>query len=641
MIQSARRVGKSRYATFLPLALALLTGAGCSGSSNADLGGPGPAGMDMAGPGGPQDGFGPVPGTSTAFEFEHPLPQGNTLRAVWSDGTHSYAVGELGAIVHLSDRGAAREAVGLTVSTLTAVTGRGGDVWAAGSDGVVVHGSGGSWSAQRVSPGPLYAIWLQGDTVYAAGAGTQVYSGGDKGFQSATLPGFGATAAVRGAAVTGDEVYLVGSGGRILHSVSKRWFLEADGLTTVDLNAVTVTGSGVVYVVGVGARILRKDPKGWTLDQPQPPLTRAPLVAVFSVGAEVYAVAEDGTVLHRVDTGWQKDVDHIAPGRITHAFGTAKGAVAVGESGLLLTRGAGKPDPWQSAVAGSPITLSGVTAIAALADGTAYATTQDGLVLRRTVNNGTPAWSKDYSPMGAKPQTLLAVAARGDDVYAVGMNGLILHRTSNGKGWQSEDAAIPDHRPDFKGVAIRSATDVYIVGGSSSDMNEVQSVVLHKTGGAWLRDKADFTESLYAVAAGDSAVIAVGPRGTILLRRDMGWAREAEHIADDVELLAITAAGAEFHAAGTRGAVLHRDGSGKWTKELLPDALNSLDAIAIAGTDLWVVGSEGLAARRGADLKWSRQPTLSTSYLSGLAVSGDDLLTGGSGGAILRRNLKK
>src|SRR5205814_7581452 len=103
----------------------------------------------------------------------------------------------------------------------------------------------------------------------------------------------------------GSDVWLALTGGRVLRQLARRWYVEADGLTNLDLGCLAVAADGV-YAGGLAGRVLRRDGLGtggaWTLEQPasgQAPLTRAEVRGFMVLGVGVYAVAADGAVLGR------------------------------------------------------------------------------------------------------------------------------------------------------------------------------------------------------------------------------------------------------------------------------------------------------------------------------------------------------
>ena len=175
-------------------------------------------------------------------------------------------------------------APGVTPAALRAVARVGGEIWAAGDLGSVVRGQGGRFQGLRAGAEPLYAIWSAGGAVHLAGRGPQAYRFDGQRFQGFALPGLRPGDAVRAAAVSGDDVFLAASGGRVLRGRGGGWFLEGDGLTGLDLLSATVASDGArpVHVHGVEIDPARR--------------------RVMVRGAEVELTAQEFRLLHLLAT---------------------------------------------------------------------------------------------------------------------------------------------------------------------------------------------------------------------------------------------------------------------------------------------------------------------------------------------------
>ena len=139
----------------MAVCVALLAGCGANVALNGDAGGaapsvPGAAGADAseapilsAMPSAVDAGSCPVEG----WCWVNPLPQGNSLFAVWAAGpTDAWAVGAAGTIVRWDGKRWLLAASG-TTAYLEAVWGTSAsDVWAVGTSGAIVHWDGARWS---------------------------------------------------------------------------------------------------------------------------------------------------------------------------------------------------------------------------------------------------------------------------------------------------------------------------------------------------------------------------------------------------------------------------------------------------------------------------------------------------------------
>lgn len=597
------------------------------------------------------------PATPSAWTAEHPQPTGNSLRAVSASGSLAYAVGELGTVVRISSGAPAvvTEAEGLTRATLNAVTAVGEIVWAVGDDGTVLRRQGGTWSRLHLGAENLYTVFSDSTgAVYAAGQGEALWKFDGVAWSRSSLPGQTAADATYAGAAQGDLLFLAGSSGRILRSARQGggWLRESDGLTALPLRALLLRPDGGGFAVGDGGAILRRDPAGprWSLDLGAANPPAVALRAVFASRDALYAVTETGLTLHRGGAGWEPTGD-VAVGRVWAGSGDDSGAFIVGDTGQIWRRGPQSSDVWQSALPVSTLTRSDVTAIADAGDGSLYATSEDGLILRRASSG---AWAIDGRAPLAQP--LYAIWAAGEEAYAVGSGGTILQRQTVGN-WQPVRYAYPELQISWRGVSAIGATggggpqrEVLVVGAAVNNLGEQVAAILRgvPATGAWVPEPLDtrISEPLYAVAGNDSVLLAVGGGGTVV-RRDHGrWIREGAEIGSDVQLLALTvlggAADADFYAAGTRGGLYFRDGKtapSTWTRltPLAAPGLGMLGGVAELAGELWVAGSGGFISHRSADGSWRAEPTPTRANLRGLLASGSTLFAAGQGGLILRR----
>lgn len=624
------------------LSLVILFGAaGCSARDpgpSADLGTGADAAPDQAS----------SPPTPSAWVPEHPQPTGNPLRACWSSGGLAYAVGALGTVVRISDGvPAVTEADGLTRVDLNAVTAVGQEVWAVGDAGVVLHRSGGTWSRQQLGADALYTVFSDGvGGLYAAGKGDALWSYDGAAWSRTSLPGQTTADASYAGAAQGDLILLAGSSGRILRRDRSGWQRESDALTPLPLRALLLRSDGSGYAVGDGGTVLRRiaAPPSWSLDRAAQNPPAVALRAVFTLAGEVYTVAETGLTLRRSSTGWQPSGSAVA-GHVLGASGDDSGAFGVGTAGQLWRRGPGPGDSWRSALPVSILTTSDITAIADAGDGSLYAVSEDGQVLRRAVSG---AWAVDGRAPG--PQPLYAIWAQGEEAYAVGSGGVVLQRRTVGN-WQPVRYTYPDSRVDFRGVwAFGSPREVLVVGTAVNKLGDQLAAVLHGTPALdlWEPEKLDspVLEPLYAVAGNSGLLLAVGSSGTVLRRSVGRWGREGTELGSDLQLVSVTPLGTapdgDFYATGSRGALLFRDGKkvpASWTRAAPFDDKNALTlgGAQVVGDGVWVVGTGGLVGYRGPGSSWLTEPTPTRANLRGLATSGGTLFAVGQDGLILRR----
>jgi len=258
----------------------------------------------------------------------------------------------------------------------------------------------------------------------------------------------------------------------------------------------------------------------------------------------------------------------------------------------------------------------------------------------------------DYLPSAYKLNGLWALAA--DDVYGVGMNGVVVHW--NGRNWgrvpaDSQDdlwgiwGSGPDSlfvcgdngtvlfsnplywRPmesstneDLRAIWGSSASSVYIV----SDASRVH----HYDGSAWSSPYPPLPNGLLDVwAPSDTSVYVVGLDGWVGRLNDQGWDLSTP---TSEPLTSIHGApGGHVFAVGNNGVVLRHEG-GAWTPmdNTGDDALQAVwalddDNVYAAGTNGTVLHFDGIS--------WERIDILTHEWLFALAGSGDDVFAAGSG----------
>jgi hypothetical protein len=278
--------------------------------------------------------------TQDGWCWAHPLPQGNTLLAIWGAARADvWAVGERGAILHWDGQHWSLVA-SPTQEFLRCVWGSGpSDVWAAG-DHAVIHWDGKRWT--MVKEATITSIHGSGpDNVWFAWASTYLHwnghdlkegaysNAGDNGYYNLALwaesptrvwsVGYPATielgkvsgrellfeivhsiegtarlTAVWGA---GTELWTVNEKGGVFHQAGGQLTAIPSGVDIdISLNAIWGSAPGDIWVVGDEGTILRGSAAGF-LRQPVP--TEQPLYGLWGFGRDdVWAVGAAGTIVH-------------------------------------------------------------------------------------------------------------------------------------------------------------------------------------------------------------------------------------------------------------------------------------------------------------------------------------------------------
>jgi hypothetical protein len=283
------------------------------------------------------------------------------LNSVWARNPDEvYAVGSEGMIFRRSGVGAQgrwQQVTGVaTSSSFNAVAGYAtsatsqADVYAVGTDGTIVHKSGGTWAIEgaTLTSGELTAVWVGSDSVYVVGRGGRVFRKGSTGWGPVPDP-MGSPFvedfySVWGSGGSSTEVvYMGGNKGLIMRRQNNLWRQEAPGLTTEGIVALVGTSEDGLLAFGDKGTVLRRSAASSTW-QPAParPLTGGASglagCAVPGTG-ELWAIGKNPSlIMRRTGTEWQAEPP-ITPQPFFGISAAAKDDLfVVGANGLILHR---------------------------------------------------------------------------------------------------------------------------------------------------------------------------------------------------------------------------------------------------------------------------------------------------------------
>jgi photosystem II stability/assembly factor-like uncharacterized protein len=225
---------------------------------------------------GPEDlWFGLDRGTVVRFQRSWTVETSGTmadLEAVTGTGGELWAVGDRGTVVH-HQAGAWKSEVSGVKHRLRAVTASSpSNVWAVGDKGTIVHWDGKTWTSHKsASPQDLYAVWSP----------------------------------------SADRAVAVGASGTIVEYRDKTWTV-ATAPVRKDLYALSPRSDKELMAVGSGGALLRYDGAAWTAETVD---ATATLRSVWGTAAknEVWVASDDGTVYQQKNGRWEKQQGaHIA-----------------------------------------------------------------------------------------------------------------------------------------------------------------------------------------------------------------------------------------------------------------------------------------------------------------------------------------
>jgi hypothetical protein len=561
-----------------------------------------------------------LPCDSSGWCWVHPLPQGNTLRAVLERSPN--------------------------------------DVWAAGDYGVVLHWDGTAWTHFRLGTGtgmimglaaePSGAVWAVGENGLAARYDGTAFTVTDTGTTTAVLYGV--------ATGSSGEVYAAGSGGTLLSWDGAHWG-AVTGLRlpipdssqtrpeTRDLLSVWVSRTGDVWVGGAGVLWLGQAGTWSTVSG-----AKKSYVAISGAPpSEVWFTTSDGIVLRWNGTGltsmlvgngsaaqlWvggASDVWICRYSNVQHWDGTQWTSLTLPYSAHGLS-GVATNDVWAAGDVGSFMRWNGKAWAAVSTPGLTVPSQLPYGVGALWVSAPNDVWLADvvgglyhydgisftpYSARAGKRPITTFWGAAANDIWSFGQAAEITHW--NGTQWTLAQNTGGNDFTDGRGS---SSTDVWAVGVSGN--------VYHYDGTSWsLQNQGLGGISLQTIYAPAPGVAWAGALDGYLMRWDgHQWSQDTSvplgNYTSGITLIWGTGTSNvyEFGATGT----YHYDGQA-WSP--LSISWGGSRAWGSGPNDLWVVNVGGVGHFDGTG--WTGLPT-DTQLLYAIGGSApDDAWLGGQQG---------
>lgn len=576
-----------------------------------------------------------------------------------------WAVGWDGAIAHYDGADWTLEIVDATAS-FDRVWGSGtDDVYAVGwrtwNEGVMFHKDGTGWSEVLGSEFPILVdVWGSGpDDVWVV-AGYQVWHRDESGWARLSDVPTASFAAVRGDGL--GNVWFAGAWGAVWLYDGAEW-TEVALADTDALRGLWGAGEDIV-AVGDGGAILRHEADVWSADNG---LTNTFLDSVWGSGTDdVFAVGEGGVILRGSGGDWERMDNPLWEQAPWSANWSSSSLFAVwGDSGDSVYAGGGwvvpkflrfdgsswSVDPIDAKMLLDGCMLDGAVGIFASQQPAAYPYGE----ARVETYDGT-SWTeltvqppmRVYQVWGAHAADLFAAGATGpntdatsilqfdgavwsevvpdfgdyvseifgnsgDDVYALGWNGAVLH--FDGVDWTQlraeDDLALGSTWHD---IWASGPGDVFIVQPDSIE---------HYDGSSWTEVYAGLhsMRAIWGSAPDDVFVVGGSPDGVVLHYDGVSF--EPQDIGDASILHDVSGSAADdVTAVGANGAILYYDGSvwdpepigtGDDLTDVVVDVSGTAAAYRLHGTaawrasDTWSVVADGLHCLAVLDI-WSSGP---------------------------------
>ncbi len=215
----------------------------------------------------------------------------------------------------------------------------------------------------------------------------------------------------------------------------------------------------------------------------------------------------------------------------------------------------------------------------------------------------------------------------GNDVFAVGKNGVILHY--DGSAWGEMVSGSYNY---LRAVWGSSGNNVFAVGKGG--------VILHYNGTQWTAMESGIADDLRDVwGSSGTNVFAVGGKGVILRYDGNSWTKAQAVTLSSLNGVWGSSGNNVFATGGTWAAVtmLHYDGE-KWT-EMQADSNNTLYGIWGSSENNAFAAGESGSVLHYTGSSWKKMTTGASEYLQGIwGSSGKDVFAVGMDGTILRYN---
>lgn len=400
------------------------------------------------------------------------------------------------------------------------------------------------------------------------------------------------------------EMWAVGNGGTIVHSVGTTNTLVASG-TTKNLNGIWGS-SGDLYVVGDGGTILHG--VGGSFSPESAAGVTTALNDVWGSGSTVIAVGAGGVILRRSGT-WSKDTN-TSTAELRGVYGSSLTDIwAVGVGGTTVRfDGSSWTPKTETAFAGLTVrAIAGNT-------GTIYAIdSQGGIYL---YNAG---WTKVRTNA---TDDLWGLTLIGTTPYVAGSNngGMVMHY--DGSSWVKDVTA----NDGFRSIAANNTGDQFAVGDSG--------VIWQTTGTPWQPRSTGTTAPLYGVWAVDAQnVWAVGGGGTVM-RYNGSYFSSVSAGASGILYGVWAASAGDVWAVGIGGNILHYDGT-SWKTTVIASGQTLRAIYGVSASRIWAVGDNGtVVAYDGTS--WTPMAVSPTPNLRAVwATSATDIWAAGDMGNVL------
>lgn len=583
------------------------------------------------------------------WRFANPRPHGNNvLEMLYRDGV-VWQVGERGSIYTSSDLDLWIPQSSGTTRSLRSITSFGTNVFISGEEGTILSGP----NPRELNIRSLDTTdWLEGicassNAIVAVGDNGAIYSSTDganwnrRGSFSTWL---------RSVAYGNQQFITVGEDGFIATSTDGQSWEQRPSGTTAHLNRISWLNDRF-WIVGDRGTVLTNSSQS-TFS----PVNVAVTNSLFTASANTneVVIAGDGVVLMGPSDGsaWTRQSDPQTPllaPEWPYYTSVWDGRLFLfsGQAGMLVEgfrTNDTAPLNWYSTFQPTRSWLWAVKRAtdfyAAVGVNGTIATSEDGV-----------DWRREVIPETVLDRVLLGIGGNTNQLIAVGNSGAILRSmnalttvvTTNSTGqaetnlvnlfgvnWQQIASLVTN---DLQGVAA-SRTTIVITGGNGTILTSSGPSM----GTVWLPQSSGVTTFLSGVTEFSAGFIAVGAAGVILTSNNgTMWTRRESGV--ESWIYAVRNVGGQLIAVGENGLILTSTDGVEWQRrESGTDVW--LNDITFAQGTWYATGGNGTLVTSTDAITWRPERAITARSLYGAATDGEQLVTVGMDGVILRRNLQ-
>ncbi len=423
-----------------------------------------------------------------------------------------------------------------------------------------------------------------------------------------------------------NDVWVVGSGGRVLH-----WngcaLAPRNAGTTKDLFAIGGRSASDVWIAGDGV-VLHWDGKTFSDKTPKGAgILRA--VGAATDGGSLFVAGDKGAVWRLTQDGsWKAEATASSLDIKAIAAVDSSLVWAVGPQGQALKLSGGS---WSAtAMPKASKTLRAVTA----APGGRLFAGGDGGFLAAT-DNGT--WTATLANDPQSRDIMALWAPSQDEAWGIGTQGVLMHFVA--KKWQLEDIA---------GTYMKGGDFQAVWGSSEADKTKRNGFAVGKNGAGVRYDAANTAwQDFAATTAADLKSVATGTDGSVAVVGACGLLLRADSIGGPLYDLAVgisptdlndvtVDASGQVWAVGAGGRVVNWSAATGSSNSIINSG-KDLQGIASNGATVLAVGTNGTAWRNDGST-WTAESTGTQLPLKSVALGAKDGFAVGDFGTILHRD---